>query len=288
MRLDAKVDDAAGAPQMCVQLSWDGGVSWTAAQSTPTLGTAEASYFLGGPANSWGRVWNGAELNNANFRLRIINVAANTVRDFSLDWVAVNVHYWDSGATVTPEPTATPSATATTDPGSNSGLVSPQLDAAGSSGDGNGFQLNANNAYQDDGLRAEDRNSGVNNSTACNDSGKDSHRFYGYSFNLPAEATINGIMVRLDASVDGAAASPKMCVQLSWDGGANWTAVQTTPLLGTSETTYFLGGPADSWGHAWSAAELNGGQLQVRVTNVSSSTARHFYLDWVAVQVYYE
>jgi hypothetical protein len=42
---------------MCVQLSWDGGVSWTAAKSTATLMTS------------------------------------NTSRDFSLDWVAVRVSY---------------------------------------------------------------------------------------------------------------------------------------------------------------------------------------------------
>jgi hypothetical protein len=78
---------------MCVQLSWNGGTSWTAAQSTATLSTVENTYLLGGAANTWGRAWTPTELNNTNFRLRVINVASSTARDFSLDWVAVLVTY---------------------------------------------------------------------------------------------------------------------------------------------------------------------------------------------------
>ena len=36
--------------------------------------------------------WNESNLNNANFRLRVINVASSTSRDFSLDWAAVKVY----------------------------------------------------------------------------------------------------------------------------------------------------------------------------------------------------
>jgi uncharacterized repeat protein (TIGR01451 family) len=290
VRLDAFADSTAGAPKLCVQLSSNNGSSWTTAQSA-TLGTAEATSILGSPTNTWGRSWTGSDFSNANFTVRVANVASDISRDFSLDWVAVNVYY-DSSPSPTPSPTPTqtltPTPTATPGGLLDSGLVSPQGDTAGSSGDGNGFQLNPVNAYSEDGLWAIDRDSGLNTSLACDDSGKDSHRFYGYSFELPANATISGIVVRLDARVDSTGASPKMCVELSWDGGVSWTAVQTTPVLGSSETTYLLGGPADSWGHAWSAAELNGGQLQVRITNVSSLLARDFSLEWLAVQVYYQ
>ncbi len=34
-----------------------------------------------------------ANFSNANFRVRVINVASNASRDFSLDWVAVQVDY---------------------------------------------------------------------------------------------------------------------------------------------------------------------------------------------------
>ena len=44
------------------------------------------------------------------------------------------------------------------------------------------------------------------------------------------------------------------------------------------------GGAADTWGRTWTAAELN--NLRVRITNVASSTARTFSLDWLPVPRY--
>jgi len=93
VRLDAKANSTANAPMMCAQLSWDGGVTWTATQSTPTLTTATATYILGGSANTWGRAWAIGDLSNGKFRIRIIDVAASTARTFSLDWIAVRVTY---------------------------------------------------------------------------------------------------------------------------------------------------------------------------------------------------
>ena len=93
VRLDAKVDSTSGSPKMCVQLSWDAGISWTTAKLTPRLGRTEATYTLGGATDTWGRSWSLGDFDNANFRLRIINVASSTARDFSLDWVAVKISY---------------------------------------------------------------------------------------------------------------------------------------------------------------------------------------------------
>jgi hypothetical protein len=80
---------STGAPKICVQLSWNGGTSWTTAKQTTTLTTSEATYTLGGAADTWGRTWTTSNFTNANFRVRIIDVASNTSRDFSLDWAAV-------------------------------------------------------------------------------------------------------------------------------------------------------------------------------------------------------
>jgi chitodextrinase len=97
VRLDARVDNAANAPNICVQLSWNGGSTWTAAKRTANLTTTEATYVLGGVADLWGRTaWTAADLSNPNFRVRLINVASSSganTRDFSLDWVAVRVTY---------------------------------------------------------------------------------------------------------------------------------------------------------------------------------------------------
>jgi len=97
VRLDAFVDSVgSNAPMICVQLSWDGGTTWTTAKQTPRLTTSEATYILGGPSDNWGRTWTLTNLTNTNFRLRVIDVASGSganSRDFSLDWVAVRVTY---------------------------------------------------------------------------------------------------------------------------------------------------------------------------------------------------
>ncbi|HLG16602.1 MAG TPA: hypothetical protein VJH03_19180 [Blastocatellia bacterium] len=46
------------------------------------LSTSELTYILGGVADTWGRTWSISELSNANFRVRITDVAGNTARDF--------------------------------------------------------------------------------------------------------------------------------------------------------------------------------------------------------------
>lgn len=93
VRLDARVDATSGAPHICVQISWNGGATWTTAKQTSTLSTGETTYVLGTPADTWGRTWSTGDFSNANFRIRVIDVSSNTTRDFSLDYVAVNVTY---------------------------------------------------------------------------------------------------------------------------------------------------------------------------------------------------
>jgi hypothetical protein len=77
---------------MCVQLSWDGGTSWTATKSvSPT--NSMTTFTLGGAADTWGRTWTAAELGAASFRIRVIDAASQSNKDFSLDWAGVQVDY---------------------------------------------------------------------------------------------------------------------------------------------------------------------------------------------------
>ena len=167
----------------------------------------------------------------------------------------------------------------------NTGLRSPGANAAEGGGDGNGFESGAANAHGDDTASAVDTNSGTASSTSCTSTGRDRHRFFDYGITVPAGATVKGIEVRLDARVDGTSGSPRMCVALSWDGGVSWTAAQATPTLTTTMTSRTLGGATNTWGRSWTAAELSNANFRVRVTNVASSTARDFSLDWIAVRV---
>jgi hypothetical protein len=172
----------------------------------------------------------------------------------------------------------------------NTGWLSPTANAAVTSqgGDNNGFEVNAANAYADDNLYAVDINSGANTNTSCTSNQKDKHRFYNYGVSIPGGATIQGIEVQLNAKVDSASGAPRFCVQLSWNGGATWTATKSTTTLSTTELAYTLGGAADTWGRTWSASDFSNANFRVRITSVASSTARDFSLDWVAVRVSYQ
>jgi PKD repeat protein len=186
--------------------------------------------------------------------------------------------------------TASTSASITVTTNSTStGFLSPTANAAqtSSAGDNNGYQTNPTNAYANDSSVATDTNSGTNNNTSCTNTGKDKHQYYNYNFNLPAAAVIQGIRVRLDARADATGGSPKVCVQLSWDGGKTWTTAQATPTLGTTETTYSLGSPSDLWGRTWSPTNFSNTNFRLRVIDVASNANRDFFLDYLAVSVTY-
>jgi hypothetical protein len=164
-------------------------------------------------------------------------------------------------------------------------LSSPTANAADAGGDGNGFETSAANAHGDDSARAVDNNSGTASTTSCTSASRDKHRFFNYGLSVPAGAAVWGIEVRLDARVDSTSGSPRMCVQLSWNGGASWTAPMATPTLSTAMNSYTLGGPANTWGRTWTAAELSNANFRVRVINAANSTSRDFSLDWVGVRI---
>jgi len=93
VRLDWYVNTAAGAPKLEVELSWDGGTSWTSAKKTNNGKTIEQTHILGGPTDTWGRSWTVDELSNANFRVRITCTSNRPQENnYYLDWVPVNVY----------------------------------------------------------------------------------------------------------------------------------------------------------------------------------------------------
>jgi len=113
VRLDANADSTVGDPKLCVSLSWDGGSTWSDWKMTSTLTDSEETYLLGGTSDTWGHTWTTTELANSTFQVRIADIASDNSRDFSLDWVAVNIIY-NVGSTSTP--TATQTSTFTTSP----------------------------------------------------------------------------------------------------------------------------------------------------------------------------
>jgi len=131
-------------------------------------------------------------------------------------------------------------------------------------------------AYHDDNKCAEAENG-------------ETHTYWGYEFNLGPEVQITGIEVRLDAWRDPKAEESVFHVELSWDGGVNWTSTgHNTGPLTTTEATYVLGGPTDTWGRMWTVSELAYASFRLRITAMSTRLKkRAALLDWVSVKVYY-
>ena len=180
----------------------------------------------------------------------------------------------------------------------STGFLSPTANQAvtSASGDNNGFQTSAQNVHSNDSSFGVDTNSGTNTSSSCASTGKDRHIFQDFGVNIPSGLVIRGIQVRLDSRVDSQGGIftpnlPKMCVELSWNGGTNWVVAKSTPTLTTSEATYLLGSATDNWGRSWTVNELTNANFRVRITNVASgtgATSRDFSLEWAAVQVTYQ
>lgn len=97
VRVDARVNASGGTNQMCVELSWDGGATWTDAKSTGDINNSWVSRYLGSDGDTWGHTWTPDELADGNFMIRVTDAGSNGSRDFSLDWVTPKVYY-DTGA----------------------------------------------------------------------------------------------------------------------------------------------------------------------------------------------
>ena len=171
---------------------------------------------------------------------------------------------------------------------SNTGLRSPTAQAADSGGDGNGFEDNPANGFALDGSQARDDSSGTGTGTTCSSTGKDRHRYYNYGLSIPSNASIVGIEVRLDASVNNPTGTRFMCVEISWDAGATWTTAKSTGNMTNSIAAYTLGSSSDAWGRVWSVTnDFTNANFRVRITNVSNDSSQRFQLDRVAVRATY-
>jgi polyhydroxybutyrate depolymerase len=94
-RIDWKLDSTLYTSSMGVEVSTDGGTTFSAKKSDTSETTSEHSKTLGSSTDLWGISWGGAGegLSNGNFRLRITSTSSYSFRDFSLEYVAVRVSY---------------------------------------------------------------------------------------------------------------------------------------------------------------------------------------------------
>jgi hypothetical protein len=94
VHLDWWLDSKDGTNSMDVELSWNGGTSWTAAKTNSAESTSDTNNkILGSATDDWGHNWTASELGDTNFRVRLRSNSSSSTRDFFLDWVAVKVSY---------------------------------------------------------------------------------------------------------------------------------------------------------------------------------------------------
>ena len=94
VQVDLGLDANAGTNSVCVQLSGDGGTTWTSIQSQAITKKKEATYHVRWDGRRMGsslEPW--PSLSGSAFRVRIIDASTNANRDFQLDYVAVSVTY---------------------------------------------------------------------------------------------------------------------------------------------------------------------------------------------------
>jgi hypothetical protein len=161
--------------------------------------------------------------------------------------------------------------------------------AADTGGDNNGYETTPGNACADDTLTATDANTGTNFNTTCANTGKDRHRFWDFNLGIPTTVTsIDGIQVRVDSGMNNNGGTNNLCVDLSWNGGATWTAAKSYDMAVSTISTYNLGGPTDTWGRTWTGANFSNANFQVRITDASSQPNKNYLLEYLAIQVTYK
>lgn len=93
VQADLGMNNTTGTTNVCAQLSWDGGTTWTTMKTQAIVVAARTTYTFGTTSDTWGRAWALGDLSAANFRVRLIDASTLTTKQFRLYYVAVQVTY---------------------------------------------------------------------------------------------------------------------------------------------------------------------------------------------------
>lgn len=100
--ITVKIQFYAGAvavkERLGVELSWDGGTSWSTKKFTLKASpTTPTDYYVSGGPSGWGHTFTSSELSDTNFRLRISPDSAATTTEYFIDVITVQVYYTSVG-----------------------------------------------------------------------------------------------------------------------------------------------------------------------------------------------
>jgi len=134
--------------------------------------------------------------------------------------------------------------------------------------DTSGVWTNPTNAYSS------------NDSYATTSAKKNQEQIYhGYGFSLSG-CSIVKVEVGVEAYGDS---NDYLQIQVSWDGGTNWTSIVEHPP-GTEESLVYLD---LTDGRTWAPDELSDTYFRVKLTKQFEAPGSEMYIDWVPVQVTY-
>lgn len=115
-----------------------------------------------------------------------------------------------------------------------------------------------------------------------------------YSISIPAGNSIIGILVEVEAK--GAlhtsplpeSDSGDLNVDLSYNGGTNYTAIKTNNInTSFGEQYWTFGGATDLWGRSWTDTELNNTNFRARMSLTNAGTHFELQVDHIRVKIFY-
>ena len=78
-----------------------------------------------------------------------------------------------------------------------------------------------------------------------------------FGISIPSYATIDGILISTEMSCSALAYDAYIKMDLSYDGGVNYTAELENSTTGQTDVTRSFGGATVTWGRSWTASELS-------------------------------
>lgn len=93
VQADAGLNNNGGTSTLCVELSTDGGATWTTPKQVTMTSAAVTSYTFGGTTDLWGRTWTAAHFPTGSFRVRVTDASSQPNKDYRLAGVRVAVSY---------------------------------------------------------------------------------------------------------------------------------------------------------------------------------------------------
>jgi hypothetical protein len=153
-------------------------------------------------------------------------------------------------------------------------MISMNIQGANNPHSDLGDWLYGSNAYTDDG------------NSSVTDAATKLHIWYGFLFDIPASATIKGIVI--EANLFHVAVTGTRGVMDISPDAVNFTSAKAQAISAT-ETKKTYGSSTDTWGRTWTPSEINKALFSARlkITGTYIPDVSFGYNQWIRATVYY-